>query len=111
MSVPNSQLSGIAWILVYGFDTIPLVVKFVDNEDAVRSWVMILKESAALKTMVYNIGKSYTKTGKPGGNGIYARRLELPAPLNAIERDRLVRCYCIMERLSGEGGFLIVPYS
>ena len=36
-----------------------------------------------------NQGRPFTKTGRPGSNGIYARREELPAPFNAFGRDRL----------------------
>ncbi|KAB0669286.1 hypothetical protein F6V30_10710 [Oryzomonas sagensis] len=58
-------------------------------------------------------GRPYTKTGRPGSNGIHARRAELPAPFCSIGRDRLERIVTELlqdgEVVQDEAGFLSVP--
>jgi hypothetical protein len=60
-------------------------------------------------------GRPFTKTGRPGSNGIYVRRIELPAPYNSIGRDRLegiVSELLNLEELGhDEAGFMVVTGS
>ncbi|KAB0670077.1 hypothetical protein F6V30_07890 [Oryzomonas sagensis] len=58
-------------------------------------------------------GRPYTKTGRPGSNGIHARGGELPAPFCSIGRDRLERIIAELLQagkiVQDKAGFLSVP--